>query len=260
MQLDPPSANPSGTRRLLGEGDPEPVLHRRGGGPVLLTVEHAGRAVPGALAGLGLPAGEIDRHIGWDIGALALAETVAGRLNATLIAQRYSRLVIDCNRPEGAPDLVPVVSDRTAVPGNTGRPADELRARWDEIHAPFHDAVAAACGAGIRAIVAVHSYDPRRDVDAAPRPWPLGLVYRVANPLADGLRAILSDDPRAQPLGVNMPYEIEDVSDYTIPVHGEARGLAHVLVEVRNDYLRDGAGIALIAGLLADAIENVDLR
>ena len=69
------------------------VLTPEGRGPVvvvpgrsgwLLTVEHAGRAVPGRLGDLGLPAGEMDRHIGWDPGALALARVLRDALDATL--------------------------------------------------------------------------------------------------------------------------------------------------------------------------------
>ena len=257
MQLD---LTDNDRPRLLGTDDPPPVHRQPGDARLLLTVEHAGRAVPSALADLGLPAGEIDRHIGWDIGAFALATELAGHLDAPLIAQRYSRLVIDCNRPRDAPDLTPAVSDRTAVRANEGIGEAERRARWDEIHRPFHAAVSEACDKGIDALVSVHSYDPRREVDAAPRPWPIGLLYRRANPLADGLRAALEAESGALPLGVNAPYEIEDASDYTIPVHGEGRNIPHVLLEVRNDFLRDPQGVGLMAALLARALGQVVLR
>jgi predicted N-formylglutamate amidohydrolase len=177
---------------------------------------------------------------------------MARRLDATLIAQPYSRLVIDCNRPWGAPDLVPAVSDGTVVPANDGLTDGEIRRRWDAIHAPFHRVVAeaavTACG-----LLAVHTYDPRRRSDGAVRPWPVGLLWRQANPLADGLARALAREAAAVPLGLNQPYEIEDASDYTIPVHAEPRGLPHVLIEVRNDHLRTPAAVAQMADLLTRA-------
>ena len=59
---------------LLQQHDPTPVewVNRDSTSPVLLLCEHAGQAIPAQLAALGLPAGAIDLHIGWDIGALRL--------------------------------------------------------------------------------------------------------------------------------------------------------------------------------------------
>jgi predicted N-formylglutamate amidohydrolase len=240
------------TEALLGPGDPVPIIRGAGGSGWLVTVEHAGRAVPRALGDLGLPPGEIDRHIGWDPGALALGEAIAKRLDATLLAQPYSRLVIDCNRPWGAPDLAPAVSDHTIVPANVGLTEADFRRRWDAIHAPFHAAVAAAADKA-RGLLSVHSYDPQRRSDGAVRPWPVGLLWRQANPLAEGLARALVREKAALPLGINQPYEIENASDYTIPVHAEPRGLPHVLVEVRNDHLRTPAAVAAMADLLTRA-------
>jgi predicted N-formylglutamate amidohydrolase len=217
-----------------------------------VTVEHAGTAVPRVLGDLGLPPGEIDRHIGWDPGALDLGQALAQRLDATLLAQPYSRLVIDCNRPWGAPDLAPPVSDGTVVPANEGLSEADFRRRWDAIHAPFHAAVAEAAHTA-RCLLSVHTYDPQRRSDGAIRPWPIGLLWRQPNPLAETLARALAREPAALPLGINQPYEIEDASDYTIPVHAEPRRLPHVLIEVRNDHLRTPAAVAAMADLLTRA-------
>ena len=85
------------------------------------------------------------------------------------------------------------------------------------------------------------------------RPWPVGLLWRQPNPLADGLARALAREAAALPLGINQPYEIEDASDYTIPVHAEPRRLPHVLIEVRNDHLRTPAAVAAMADLLTRA-------
>ena len=243
--------------RLLCEDDPDPVFGRSGRSDWLLTVEHAGRGVPSRLGDLGLPEAEIDRHIGWDPGALDLAQALANRLEATLIAQRYSRLVIDCNRPWHAPDLVPEFSDGTAIPANRTEDGDR-KMRWDEIHAPFHAAVADALDRGARRLMAVHTYDPQRRSDAAPRSWPIGLLARVPNPLIEALTSHLACDARVAPLGINQPYQIEDGSDYTIPIHAEARGIPHVMIEVRNDFLRDADSVEAMAETIFGACQTLE--
>jgi predicted N-formylglutamate amidohydrolase len=238
---------------LLSSADPDPVIASHGSSGWLLTVEHAGRAIPSRLGALGLPDGELDRHIGWDIGALALAEKLQPMLDATLVAQRYSRLVIDCNRPRSATDLIPDVADETPVPGNTSISHADVTARWSEIHAPYHNAIAQVLPQA-HSLLSVHSYDPRRRTDAGVRPWPIGLLWRKANPLADRLAKSLAE--HITPLGLNQPYEIEDDGDYTIPVHAEPRALPHVLIEVRNDHLASSDAIERIASLLAHACQE----
>ncbi len=59
-----------GLPALLGADDPAIFsVHRaQGASPFLLLADHAGQRVPRALADLGLPQAELDRHIGWDIG------------------------------------------------------------------------------------------------------------------------------------------------------------------------------------------------
>src|SRR5258706_306166 len=102
MILD--SANdpsPGAPSLLLGTADVPPVLEKNPAGrsPFLLTCDHYGRLIPRALGDLGLPAADMERHIAWDVGIAGVAEQLATALDAHLVAQSYSRLVIDCNRP-----------------------------------------------------------------------------------------------------------------------------------------------------------------
>jgi len=237
---------------LFCPDDPAPVEVVAGASGWVISVEHGGRAIPRALGTLGVPARRLADHIGWDPGAARLARALAGRLGATLVVQRYSRLVIDCNRPWAAPDLCAEVADGTPVPGNAGLSPAARRARWAAIHAPFHAALAGALARPrLAGLIAVHSFTPRRRADPAPRPWPIGLLWRQDNPLARRLAAALADDPDARPLGINAPYAIEDASDYTIPVQAEPRRLPHVLIELRNDLLRSPAEAAAWADRIA---------
>lgn len=156
---------PAAADGWLGADDPPPVETVAGdpSSPFFLVCEHAGRAVPARLDDLGVDACEMDRHIAWDIGAEGLARRLAAVLGAPLVLQRYSRLVIDCNRPFAAPDLMPARSDGTEIPANRDIDADERRPRWQAIHAPFHAAIAAMLDQARRPplLVAVHSFTPR---------------------------------------------------------------------------------------------------
>src|SRR5690242_2825057 len=119
------------TLTILQEGESHPVriVNQAGPAPYLIVCDHAGRAVPRSLGGLGVSPAEMDRHIAWDIGAEPVTTMLADMLDAVAILQRYSRLVIDCNRAPGHPTSIAAVSDGTPVPGNTGLSGDAIAAR-----------------------------------------------------------------------------------------------------------------------------------
>jgi predicted N-formylglutamate amidohydrolase len=85
------------TRSALLETDEVAPVHEvnaAGLSPFLLTCDHYGRAIPRVLGDLGLGEDDLARHIAWDIGIAGVAEALSKQLDAHLIAQRYSRLVI----------------------------------------------------------------------------------------------------------------------------------------------------------------------
>jgi predicted N-formylglutamate amidohydrolase len=246
---------------LLGPDDPPPFSQWRtqGRSNFVIVVDHAGRRIPDRLGDLGLPASELLRHIAWDIGALAVAQRVAAALDAPLLAQNYSRLVIDCNRDPGVPSSIPAVSERSVIPGNVGLTTAQITARRTAIFDPYHAAIRAlldhrAAAGRPTILVAQHSMtdvygNERRHMHAA-------VLYnrdrRFAGLVLDGLRR----EPGLV-IGDNEPYFVSDETDYTIPRHGEARGLPHVEIEIRQDLISDAAGQSdwalRIARALADA-------
>lgn len=247
--------------RLLGSEDPPPVsiVNGSGASPFVLTCEHAARAVPAALGDLGVPTEAMAMHVGWDIGALGVAEALSGLLDAPLVIQRYSRLVIDSNRPWGSGQLIPAVSDTVRVPGNERLTPEAKAARWHEIHQPFHRAIDAMLDErpGSR-LVSVHSFTPRlmgRPED--PRPWRLGLLYGRNGGFAEEIVAALGREADRLNTGFNVPYTVEDDNDYTIPVHCDARGVPGVLLEIRNDEISGKAGQTAWARLLAKALSRI---
>src|ERR1700691_5113775 len=123
------------SNKLLAADEPAPVSVQNANGqsPFLLVAGHAGNLVPRALGRLGVAEAELQRHIAWDIGIAGLGRLLADALDATLIQQNYSRLVIDCNRPLDAASAILDISENTAIPGNAGLSEGDKTARALEI-------------------------------------------------------------------------------------------------------------------------------
>jgi predicted N-formylglutamate amidohydrolase len=250
---------------LLMAGEPAPVMVHNGDGtsPFLIVADHAGNIIPGALASLGVAKSETERHIGWDIGVAAVSRLLADALDATLVIQTYSRLVIDCNRPPGSPTSIPEISELTPIPGNLGLSDRQKATREREIFWPYHAAIEAELDRRREArrpavLIAMHSFTPVF-LDVA-RPWHAGVLYNRDPRLAHLVMALLKREADLT-VGDNEPYTIDDTSDYTIPVHGEQRGLHHVAIEVRQDLIVHPAGqqawAARLAALLPQAYRQL---
>ena len=162
-----------------GPADPAPVvmLNPHGRSPFLLLGDHAGIAIPARLGTLGLGPADLARHIACDIGVRGLGTALADRLDAVFLHQRYSRLVVDCNRDPQAPDAVPDRADGTDIPGNTGLGATERAARVAAVHAPYQDAIAAeiARRGDPPILVSLHSFTPVMAGEV--RRWDVGILH-----------------------------------------------------------------------------------
>jgi predicted N-formylglutamate amidohydrolase len=251
---------PSTIHRLLASDEPAAFRVEREGGrsPFLLTCDHAGALVPRKLNSLGLPREELRRHVAWDIGAGAVATKLAARLDAFVILQNYSRLVIDCNRPPGTVESIVRLSEATAIPGNESVSAVDALAREREVFRPYHERIRIELDARkaqhrCTILIAMHSFVP--SFLGYERPWHAGLLYNRDSRLADVLLPFLREDSNLT-IGVNQPYSVDDETDYAIPEYGERRGLLHVGIELRQDLIAEEAGQDRWAELLAHALTS----
>jgi predicted N-formylglutamate amidohydrolase len=254
--------DPSHQTLLLGTADVPPVLEENAAGrsPFLLTCDHYGRLIPRALGDLGLPASEMERHIAWDIGIAGLAEQLAKALDAHLVAQRYSRLVIDCNRPPQAPSSIPLISEATTIPGNDGLIREAAQERRQLIFEPYHRRITEVIDRRLRegmptVLVSLHSFTPVYAGIA--RPWHIGTLYQRDTRLPPLLLKLLRAEADLV-VGDNEPYAVSDATDYTIPVHGEARGLMNTGIEIRQDLIADGSGQTQWAERLARIFAEIE--
>ena len=213
-------------------------------GGLLLLCDHASNRIPAEYRDLGLPSSELERHIAYDIGAAALTRELALRLRAPAVLSCFSRLVIDPNRGADDPTLIMRLSDGAVVPGNAGVDAAERERRLNRFFRPYHARISHVIDEMLAAgkppaILSIHSYTPVWK--GAARPWHAGVLWdrdpRLALPLIDALRA-----EAGMQVGDNEPYEGALKND-TMYVHATSRGLAHALLEVRNDLIAAPAGI-----------------
>lgn len=243
--------------QLLRAQDPLPVGEERleSRSPFLLIADHAGNAVPGRLGDLGIAASDLNRHIGIDIGIHGTSQRLSALLDAPYIFQRYSRLVIDCNRPPGHPTSIAPLSDGTSVPANVDLSPAEARLREEEIFWPYQKRIAGQI-ARMRlsgtppAVIAMHSFTPKHGDYPAPRPWHIGVLFNRDDRLARPLIALLEAGGDLT-VGINEPYAVDDSGDYAVPVHCEKGGLLHVELEIRQDLIETTEGQADWAQRLA---------
>ena len=240
------------------EGDPVALENAVARGQVILVCEHASRVLPKSLGTLGLSDEALASHIAWDPGALAVSRLMAQSLDATLLYQRFSRLVYDCNRPPESPAAMPEKSEVFDVPGNAGLDRAARDARTAALYLPFREKLSGLVRERIAAgrppvIVTMHSFTPvyfgrQRDVE-------IGILHDTDARLADAMLAEAANDGRYDARR-NEPYGPQDGVTHTLKEHGLSNGLANVMIEVRNDLIRDEAGQEIVAGYLAGLLRN----
>ncbi len=230
-------------------------------GGLLLLCDHARNTVPPAYGNLGLPAEQFERHIGYDIGVRPLTLELARRLNAPALLTTYSRLLIDPNRGEDDPTIVMRLSDGAVVPGNARIDAAERQRRIEQFHKPYHDLIDATLDEMLSTssppvVISIHSYTPVWR--GTPRPWHAGILWdsdeRAVRPFIEQLQ-----NQGDLVVGDNEPYDGALKND-TMYRHASKRGLAHALLEVRQDLISDDKGVLEWADRLQPILEDLVMR
>jgi predicted N-formylglutamate amidohydrolase len=234
------------------------IVNAEGAGSAVLVCDHASNRVPRCLGTLGLAPEQLADHIGWDPGAAEVARQLAEQLDAPLVSSGYSRLVIDCNRPLGNAASIAERSAGVPVPGNLGLTAQARAARVETLFRPYHEAIDRLLDARTNRpslLLSIHSFTPV--LNGEKRPWSVGVSHWRDRRFAVLLSKALASHVNGI-VGDNQPYPIEAAVDYTVPVHGEGRGLHAVMIEIRNDGLRTKAQIDAWAERLAAAYREIE--
>ncbi|GLK70434.1 N-formylglutamate amidohydrolase [Ancylobacter dichloromethanicus] len=232
---------------------------------LILLCDHAANALPPGYGSLGLPKAELERHIGYDIGAAGVTRMLAHRLGCPAVLTRYSRLLIDPNRGEDDPTLVMRLSDGAVVPGNRHVDEAEIERRLARFHRPYHDAIddeieAALAQGVVPVLLSLHSFTPVWRGLA--QPWHAAVLWdsdpRFTRELIDALEA-----PGDLIVGDNEPYDGALRGD-CLYRHATLRGLANTLLEIRQDLIAEVEGQRAwadrLAGLLPEILARPELH
>ena len=213
---------------------------------VLFICDHASNAIAPELAGLGLSQRDLSRHIAYDIGAAEVTRALAGLFGAPAVLSRFSRLVIDPNRGADDPTLAMRISDGAIIPGNATIDEAEIERRREAYWRPYREAVGGAIAEMIAhgpvpGVVSIHSFTPTWR--GAARPWQAAALWdrdpRIAQPVIAALRAA----------GMTVGDTLYDLAT--------KQGLAHVLIEVRQDLVGAAEGAQAMAETIAQALRPV---
>ena len=194
------------------------VTNRAGRSPFVLVCDHASNFVPAAFRHARPRAASTCAPHRLGSRRLPVARAWPGRSTRRWSNPCVSRLVIDCNRPLDAPDLIPAVSETTVIPGNAQSRQPSGRRASRSLMRPFHDAIEAVverrlarragdlaglgpflhAGLQGRAAALADRHHPRR------RPAPRRAADRGA------------EAPQGVTVGVNQPYSPADRVYFTL--------------------------------------------
>ena len=254
----PKRSTPRGRGRLP-PGRPFRLVLGRSLSPVVITCEHASRDLPDGLRTGGAAEKRIlASHWGWDIGAWALATRVARSLGASAAGGRWSRLVIDLNRPVGDPTLIRREAERVPLSWNARLTAAETERRMLRYHVPYHAAidslVIGRLARGVRPLLlAMHTFTG--ELNGERRPFDAGVLFdrsvRHARGLAAGLRSA------GLSVRYNEPYSGLAGMMYSIHRHGSHHGLPCLELEVNQERLASRRAVDRFARIIASALRAV---
>ena len=235
------------------------VLDGRADNGLILLCDHASNALPREYGLLGLPERQLHRHIGYDIGAADVTHALAEAFDAPALMTTYSRLLIDPNRGEDDPTLLMKLSDGAVVPGNAGAGEAERNHRLERFHRPYHAAIDQAISVSmslgvVPVLVSIHSFTHAwRGVS---RPWHLGCLWDLDDRAPRHFLSAFADQSDII-VGDNEPYSGALKND-CLYRHGTALGLAHLLIEIRQDLIDEERGAHHWAQKLVPALKKIN--
>ena len=234
----------------------------------LILCDHASNYVPPELDNLGLPPAHLNRHIAYDPGAVEVARYVADALGCPLVEAGFSRLLIDPNRGLDDPTLIMKFSDGVIIPANRSLDRFNDKALWqarvDAYYGPYHGAITAALARAAQQniapiILSVHSFTPIWKNQA--RPWQAAVLWDKDDRLRNLAIAHMRQYEGLN-FGDNVPYSGRLKND-CLYRHATHNGLAHALIELRQDEIAEAQGAQLwgarLVALLEQAVHDPEM-
>lgn len=229
-----------------------------GDGAILITCEHATERMPEGWSWPEEDRRLVGTHWAFDLGARELALELAARMGAGAVLSRFSRLVVDANRPEDSPTLFRKEAEGLPVHLNTTHlDAREAERRIETLLRPYHSAADARVGSsGARTLLSMHSFTPV--YEGAVRTLEVGVLHDLDEDLAARLAAAL--ERAAIRVAVNEPYSGLHGLMYSVDRHARTHGRASVELEIRQDLAVDPAFRARLLDVVEGFFRDEDRR
>ncbi len=213
------------------------VLSGRREASVFITCEHASQRMPLGFRWPDRDRHLIDTHWAYDLGAREMTRALAEGLDTGAVLSRYSRLLIDPNRPLDSPTLFRAQADGAPIVMNTEQLDDDERwRRIDRLWRPYHEAIDRELGrSAAPVLLAIHTFTPL--YEGARRTVEVGVLFDREEQLAHEVAAGLARS--GLKVSLNEPYSGKDGLMYAGELHAGRHARRAVELEVRQDLAID---------------------
>jgi len=221
--------------------------------PVVFTCEHASNRLPAPWSWTEADQRLIEMHWAFDLGIAALTRELAVSMGAGAALSRFTRLLVDPNRPLESDTLFREVADGLPVQLNQGLTEQDRMHRIEGYYRPFHEAAARLVAQSPGAmVVGMHSFTPL--YEGEPREVEIGVLYDDDDAMGEAWAEILAQSPYE--VRRNQPYTGKKGMMYSPQHHATSQGRVAVEMEIRQDLASDPVHRAAIRKWLARCVEE----
>lgn len=200
--------------------------------PIFLTCEHASERMPEGYAWPEADAWLAGTHWAFDLGAAALVHDLADAMDAPAVLSRFSRLIVDPNRPADSDTLFRAEAEGRPVELNRGIDPAERQRRLDRFHRPYHEAIEARLpGYDAEIVFSIHTFTP--NYEGQVRQVEVGVLFNEEEEL--GVRAAEAIRAAGFVTELNEPWSGKAGLIYAAERHAHAHGRRALELEFRQD-------------------------
>ena len=224
-------------------------------GSLLIIVDHANNFIPSQYKNLGLPKYLTESHIAYDLNILNLSKRINVLLDSDIVYGEYSRLIIDLNRGQNDPTLIPSISDKKLIPGNIGISSREFNFRKMKFYNSYHSKINKIIKKKqIKLIISMHSFNPY--FKGKKRKTEIGILSNKDRRYSNLLIRQMEKSKRYI-IGDNVPYKGE-LKDDTLYKHGLKKNILHTLIEVRNDLINTEIKVNKMSQFIVSSLKKIN--
>jgi predicted N-formylglutamate amidohydrolase len=232
----------------MGSSDAVEEIDGDFGGRLVFTCEHASAELPESWTWPAQDRWLVDTHWASDLGAAAFTRRAARLMNAPAVLSRFSRLLIDPNRPLDSDTLFRDNADGKRVHLNEGLLEGERKRRIDRFYTPYHAAVSAMVERSRGdTVFSIHTFTD--NYEGHRRVLEVGVLFDHDEEPAQRLVHHLS--AAGFHVAPNEPWSGKAGLAYSPVRHAQEFGRCALEIEVRQDLIVDESFAARLAAALA---------